>query len=143
MFDITKKRAAETAEIELVTGEGAPLYGDDLQKPLSVTAFGPGSKQWQQADAERARRRTLRIEKNRGRLTAALDHAREDEIDFLVAVTISFNGWNYPGQDGAQWPDQKAMFRAAYSDDTIGYIRDHVSKEVSGWEAFTKGSATS
>jgi hypothetical protein len=35
------------------------------------------------------------------------------------------------------------MFRAAYSDDSIGFIRDHVFGEVRDWTAFTKGSATS
>ena len=74
MFDITKKKAVETASIDLVNGDGSPLYDDD-GNALSVTVHGPGSKIWQQADAERNRRRTARIEKNRGRLSAALDNA--------------------------------------------------------------------
>lgn len=138
MFDITKKRATETADIELVNGDGSPMY-DDEGKELSVTVHGPGSKLWQQADAERNRKRTARIEKNRGRLSAALDHAREDEIDFLCAVTVSFNGWEYPGEFGSK----KDMFRAAYEDDTIGFIRDHVSKESNDWSAFSKASKSS
>lgn len=141
-FDITKKRALETGQIDLVTGEGSPLI-DENGNQLSVTVYGPGSKIWQVADATRNRRRLSRIEKNRGRASAALDQAREDEIDFLVAVTISFNGWEYPAPENQPWPDQNAMFRAAYADDTLGYIRDHVSREANSWEAFTKGSATS
>jgi hypothetical protein len=141
MFDITKKRALETAKIDLVNGDGSPLYDDD-GNVLSVTVNGPGSKLWQQADAERNRRRTARIEKNRGRITAALDNAREDEVDFLTAITVSFNGWDYPCPEG-QWPTNKDMFRATYADDTIGYIRDHVHKEATDWSVFTKGSATS
>lgn len=137
MFDITKKRAVETADIELVNGDGSPMY-DDEGNALSVTVHGPGSKLWQQADAERNRRRTARIEKNRGKISAALDHAREDEIDFLCAITVSFNGWEYPGEFRAS----ADMFRAAYSDDTIGFIRDHVHKEATDWTVFTKGSAT-
>jgi hypothetical protein len=142
MFDITKKRALETADIELVTGDGAPLY-DDEGNVLSVTVHGPGSKIWQQADAERNRRRTARIEKNRGKISAALDHAREDEVDFLCSITVSFNGWEYPPTDGKAWPTKGEMFRAAYADDTIGYIRDHVHKEANDWSVFTRGSATS
>ena len=140
-FDITKKRALETAAIDLVNGEGSPLT-DDAGDVLSVTVHGPGSKVWQQADAERNRRRTSRIEKNRGKLTAALDNAKEDEIDFLVAITVSFNGWEYPQPEGGTWGGQKDMFRAAYADDTIGYIRDHVHREANDWSVFTKGSAT-
>src|SRR5688572_11609738 len=139
-FDITKRRASETAQIDLVTGEGAPLI-DDEGKTLSVTVHGPGSKVWQAADAERSRRRTLRVEKNRGRLTAALENAKEDDLDFLAAVTVSFNGWAYPHPEAdTPWPSQRDMFRAAYADDTIGYIRDHVLKEASDWSAFTRGS---
>lgn len=151
MFDITKKRALETADIELVNGDGSPLYGDPVVGEdgtttipvLSVTVHGPGSKVWQQADAERSRRRTARIEKNRGRLSAALEAGREDEVDFLVSVTVRFNGWEYPAAEGEQWPSQRDMFKAAYSDDTIGYIRDHVHKEANDWSLFTRGSATS
>lgn len=140
-FDITKKRALETAEIELVEGDGSPLY-DDNGNRLSVTVHGPGSKVWQQANAEMNRRRTARIEKNRGKITAALDNAREDQVDFLCRVTISFNGWEYPSPDGKKWPTQEAMFRAAYEDETIGYIRDHVDAEVKDWSAFTPRSGT-
>lgn len=136
-FDITKKRASETAKIDLVNGDGTPLM-DDEGKQLSVTVHGPGSKVWQQADAERNRRRTVRVEKNRGKISAAVDYTGGDDVDFLVSVTVSFNGWEYPGE----FSSQREMFKAAYADDTIGYIRDHVAKEAGSWEAFTNGSAT-
>ncbi len=137
-FDITQKRALETARIELVTGDGAPLLDND-GNVLGVTVYGPGSKRWNQADADRTRKRTARIEKSRGKITAALDHAKEDEVDFLVAVTISFDGWTYPAPGESEWPTKADMFRAAYTDDTLGFIRDHVHKEANSWEAFTKG----
>lgn len=136
-FDITKKRAAETAKIELVTGEGSPLNDDDGNR-LGVTVYGPGSKRWEQANAERSRKRTLRIEKNRGKLSAALDGGQEDEIEFLVSITISFDGWEYPAEEG-EWAGKSDMFRAAYSDRAIGFIRDHVHAESNNWAAFTLG----
>lgn len=139
-FDITRKRALETATIELVEGDGSPLL-DDAGQRLSVTVHGPGSRQWQQADAERNRRRVARMEKVRGsnKLSAALDHAREDEVAFLVSVTISFNGWDYPPADG-KWKLPADEFRAAYSDDALGFIRDHVHREANDWSVFTPGS---
>lgn len=136
MFDITQKRALETADIELVTGDGSPLLDDD-GNVLSVTVHGPGSKVWEQADAERNRKRASRIEKNRGKLSAALNGAQDDEIEFLCRVTVSFNGWTYPGE----WQTKGDMFKACYSDPTLGFIRDHVHKEAGEWSAFTKGSA--
>lgn len=137
-FDITKKRAAETAKIELETGEGMPLT-DDEGNVLSVTVNGPGSKIWQRADADRNRKRTARIQKNKNNLAAAIEGGKDDEVEFLTSITISFNGWEYPAPEGEEWPSKADMFRAAYSDDGIGYIRDHVHKEANSWEAFTKG----
>src|SRR5690606_26495773 len=109
----------------------------------TVTVHGPGSKQWQQADAERSRRRVQRLEKSRNRISAALDNAREDEIDFLCSITVSFNGWEYPHPEGGKWKSQSEMFRACYSDDTLGFIRDHVHREANDWTVFTQGSVKS
>lgn len=137
MFDITKKRVHETAKIELIDGDGAPLLDDDGNR-LSVTLCGPGSKTWQQADAERSRRRAVRAEKNPRKIASAIaDHSREDDIDFLVAITVSFNGWSYPGD----YPSQRDMFKAAYNDDGIGYIRDQLLREGQDWSAFSAGNS--
>lgn len=139
MFDITKKRVSETAMIELTDGDGAPLL-DDAGNRLAVTLCGPGSKTWQQADAERSRRQAARAEKNPRKIASAIaDHRREDEIDFLVSITVSFDGWHYPGE----FASQKDMFRAAYSDDSIGFIRDQLSKEGNDWSAFAARSTAS
>ncbi len=140
-FDIKRHRAAATAPIELVNGEGAPLT-DDEGNVLSITVHGPGSKIWQQTDAEIRRRVVARVEKNRGKTAAALDGQREDQIYFLGRITVSLNGWNYPHPDGEQWASSEDMFRALYSDDELGYIRDHVYAESRDWGNFTKGSAT-
>jgi hypothetical protein len=139
MFDITKKSVLETAEVELLNGDDSPLC-DDEGKRLSVTVCGPGSKVWQQADAERRRKATARVEKNKGKLTAALDASGDDETEFLLAITVSFNGWEYPNPDGKKWVSQRDMFRAAYEDHTIGFIRKQVADASGDWSAFTKGS---
>ena len=133
-FDITRKRAAETAVIELTDGDGAPLLDDD-GKRLTVTLCGPGSKTWQQADAERSRKMSVRAEKNPRKIASAIsDHRKDDEIEFLIAITVSFNGWTYPGD----YTSNRDMFKAAYSDDGIGYIRDQLSKEGNDWSAFSQ-----
>lgn len=116
---------------------------DDEGKPLSVTVHGPGSKVWRDADAERNRKRALKLEKNRNKISAVLADARDDDLDMLVSITVSFNGWEYPHPDkmnGGTWPAQRDMFRAAYADDTIGYVRDHLLTESGDWAAFTKAS---
>lgn len=138
-YDITQRRALETGVIKLNYGDGSPLL-DDEQNRLSITAYGPGSKVWRQAHAEMNRKRTERLKKNGGKMDAAMEDANADAVDFLARVTVSFNGWDYPVPEG-QSPQE--MFRAAYGDDLLGYIRDHVYAEVNDWAAFMKGSATS
>lgn len=133
-YDITKKRVTETGEITIKDADGSPLLDDDGNE-LTVTVHGPGSKVWQQASAEQNRKRAERMRKNGGKIEAALDHASADQVDFLCRVTLRFNGLEYPVDKGGD------MIRAIYSDDTLGFIRDHVYAEVSDWGSFTnKGS---
>lgn len=133
-FDITKKRALEMGTINLKAGDGSPLL-DDAGNQLSVTVHGPGSKVWQQASADTNRKRAERMRKNGGKIEAALDNATADVIDFLCRVTVSFNGWTYPVAEGGTSHD---MFRAAYSDDLLGFIREHVYEESQDWAGFTQ-----
>ena len=144
-FDITRKRVADTAKIDLTDGDGAPLLDDDNNR-LSVTLCGPGSKTWQQADAERSRKQASRAEKNPRKIASTIiDHRREDEIDFLTSITVSFNGWEYPHphkDDGGAWPSPRDMIKAAYSDDGIGFIRDQLSAAGNDWSAFCKTGST-
>ena len=137
-FDITRKRVADTAQIDLTDGDGAPLL-DDHGNRLSVTLCGPGSKTWQQADAERSRKQASRAEKNPRKIASTIiDHRRDDEIEFLTAITVSFNGWEYPGEFGSQ----RDMFKTAYADDGIGFIRDQLSAAGNDWSAFCKTGST-
>ena len=138
MFDITKKRVSDTAQIDLTDGDGSPLLDDDGNR-LSVTLCGPGSKTWQQADAERSRKQASRAEKNPRKIASTIiDHRRDDDIEFLTAITVSFNGWEYPGD----FPLQRDMFKAAYSDNSIGYIRDQLTAAGNDWGAFSKSGST-
>lgn len=137
-FDITKKRAHTTGAIELKEADGSPMLDGD-GNALSVTVHGPASKVWQVANAAKSRKQAERMRKNGGKVEAVLDNSRADNIDFLTAITVSFDGWEYPC-------DSKVpadMFRAAYSDDELGFILDHVFAEANDWAAFMNGSAKS
>lgn len=139
-FDITKRRALETAIIELKNGDGTPLT-DDEGNVLSVTVHGPGSGVWREANAAISRTRAARLQKAGGNMAGALDpdaHLQE-QVALLARVTVSFNGWEYPGE----FTHKQDMFAAAYGDPTLGFIRDHVLGEVNDWAAFTQGLAES
>jgi hypothetical protein len=143
MFDITKKRATETATIKLKNADGSSMK-DDKGEVLTATVYGPGSKPWQDGQTELSRKRTERIKEADGNITAAVDGGAEDQNEFLADMTISFNGWEYPHPDKAgKWPAAREMFIACYSDKQLGYIRDQIWGEVHSWGSFTKGSAKS
>lgn len=132
-YDITTKRAVLSGEIELKDGDGSPMY-DSEGNALSVTVHSPASKQWEQANADQQRKRAERMRKNGGKMEAALDQGKVDQIDFLCRITIKLNNFEYPVDKGAD------QIRALYEDDQLGYIRDHVYAEAHDWASFTKGS---
>lgn len=135
MFEITTLAAKDTFTLELLNANDDPLLTDD-RKPLSVTVYGPGSKAFNKAQAARTQRlMDLQIKKGRVKLKAE-DQIRENS-EFLAACTVSFNNWTYKGA-----ADENAIL-AAYSDPSIGFIADQVSKAVNDWANFTNSSLTS
>ena len=136
MFDITQEAVAETAELDLKRADGSPMLDGD-GKQLSITLCGPGSPTHVQARAEVKRRARARADKATGSLFAALDNTGEDEAHFLATVTVSFNGWEYPAKDG-KWKSQQEMFKAAYLDQSLGFIRDQADRFVGDWGNFSK-----
>lgn len=137
MFDITKKRAADTAKIKLKNGDGSPLKDDDGVE-LTVTIYGPGSQTWADAQAEMNRKRAERLKSADGNVALVLSGGEEEQNEFLADITVSFDGWEYP-MEGKQ--PKRAMFLACYSDKQLGYLRDQINQEAGSWSAFTKGSA--
>ena len=135
-FDISTRRASETAEIELKNGDGTPLK-DDEGNAIGVVIHGPGSKTYRQAEAERSRKRAKRVRESGGKLESAMDDAADDQIAFLSAITVKFTG-DVSHPDAEKKAD---LARAIYADDSLGFIRDQVSAEANDWSAFTKGSA--
>lgn len=132
-FDITKKRAAETADIPVKNGDGSLMLDDDGNK-ITVTLCSPGSQAWMQAEAETNRKRAERLQKG-GRISAALEDSKQDQIDFLCRVTVKFNG-------DIEHPEAKNkadLPRAIYSDDSLAFIREEIHGQAHDWGNFTKG----
>lgn len=103
-MDISKFELKETADIHLRNPiDGELLYDDDGETPVSVTVYGVGSK----AD----RRERSRID---GKMKKATEEERE--AAFLGAVTVSFNGFEYPGS-----PEE------LYADPAFVWLRDQVA----------------
>lgn len=133
MFDISKLAVKETAVIELETPDGEPLL-DENGKVLSVTVYGPGSKQFQRAQGKRNRAILDHVRKGGKKMKD--EEQRELDAEFLADCTASFNGFVYKDLTGYE------MFKAAYLDPAIGFIAEQVNKAIGDWANFTNKSAT-
>jgi hypothetical protein len=135
MFEITTVAATDTFTLDLLHANGTPMLGDGAA-PLSVTIYGPGSKPYQKAKANRALRLVALLKpKHKNSLTE--EEQSQENAEFMAECTVSFNGWGYHGA-----ADQAAM-KAAYADHTIDYITEQVSRAIVNWENFTSSSSQS
>ena len=132
MFDISKLAVKETAVVELETPDGEPLL-DENGKVLSVTVYGPGSKQFQRAQGKRNRAILDHVRKGGKKMKD--EEQRELDAEFLADCTASFNGFVYKDLTGYE------MFKAAYLDPSIGFIAEQVNKAIGDWANFTNKSA--
>lgn len=131
MFDISTLAVNETTIIELESPTGDPLT-NDKGEPLSVTVYGPGSKQFQKATSIRNRAILEYVKKGGKKMKD--NEQRELDAEFLAACTVSFNGFTYKDLTGVE------AFKAAYSDNSIGFISEQVNKAIGDWANFTQGS---
>lgn len=134
VFDISNLAVKETATIDLESPDGDVLT-NDAGETVSITVYGPGSKQFQKAQSVRNRAILEYVRKGGKKMR---DHEqRELDAEFLAACTASFNGFVYKDLTGYE------MFKAVYSDASIGFISEQVNKAIGDWANFTKGSAKS
>ena len=134
-YDISKKKAVETATMPLLDGANEPMV-DDKGVALSITFYGPGSKEYQRAQSRRQNKMIERV-RRKGKVEIGADESNAETADFLAACTVSFNGFGYEKLEGAE------MFKACYADPGLGYIRDQAAEFIGEWANFTPGSAKS
>ena len=131
-FDISKLAVSATSVIELEDPSGESLV-DDSGKTISVTVYGPGSKQFQKASG--VRNRAILDYVRKGGKKMKDDEQRELDAEFLSACTVSFNGFTYKDYTGFE------MFKQSYLDPSIGFIAEQVNKAIGDWSNFTQGSS--
>lgn len=132
MFDISKLAVSATSTIDLEDPNGEPL-ANDKGEALSVTVYGPGSKQYQKASGTRNRAILEYVRKGGKKMKD--DEQRELDADFLASCTVSFNNFAYKDLTGYE------MFKQAYLDSSIGFIAEQVQKAIGDWSNFTQGSS--
>lgn len=134
-----KKLAIEpTGTMEVEDAAGNVMRNED-GSVWSITFHSPGTKEFQKAYH-------AFNEKKKGGLKAVFARGQEktdpaqdvnDLADFLAAVTISFNNFDYEGRGG------HAAFRAAYADIEVGHVAEQANKYLGDRGNFWKPPAPS
>jgi hypothetical protein len=136
-FELTSLAVAETSTFQLKDSQDN-LIEDAAGNPVTVTVYGPGSKEHARAVTARTNKQLKRLRK-KGDVQLSADDVAEDGADFLTAITASFSNLSYNGEPVVT----RDQIRAVYLDRRVGFIGDQVNEQVSAWENFTAGSATS
>jgi len=132
-MDIKKFSVEETGTLELLKANDDPMIGDD-GKPMTITMYGPGSKTYAKAQAAQQNRMIDKL-KRKGKTDQTAEAKAAEAAEFLSSCTKEFSlNIEYDGLEG------DALFRAVYSDTSLGFISDQVAKFIGDWSAFTKGS---
>ena len=124
----------DTATIDLNDPDGDPLF-NELGERMSITVYGPASKQYRKAQGVRNRAIVEFLRKGGGRKMSD-EQARELDAEVLASCTVSFNAFTY-----GDLPANHETFKAFYSDPKMGWANDQVNRELSDWANFTGGSA--
>ena len=128
-MDIRKHAVSPTTTLELRDAT------DRLMDGVTVTLYGPGSKQYAKAQAAQQNRMIDKM-KRKGKSDQTAEQNASEKAEFLADCTESFTNLEYDGLTG------RALAIAVYSDLTIGFIADQVSAHLSDWSNFTKPSTT-
>lgn len=139
MLNLLALSAVDTAVVTLKTAKGAKILGDD-KLPVTITLYGPGSEQFEEASQARLDRQ---IERRRIRGDAPLTGAeiREESVQFLADVTAEASENFSIKPDGSPLRTRED-FVTLYSHRPLGYIYEQLTRELNDWSNFTPGSAT-
>jgi len=132
-MDIRTKAVQPTSTLHLRDAADELMYDGD--KPVTVTIYGPGSKQFAKAQAAQ-QNRMLDMLKRKGKTDQTAEQKRTEQAEFLTDCTAEFGNLSYGDLTGA------ALANAVYSDIEIGFIADQVAKHIGDWANFSRPSAT-
>lgn len=108
---------------------------DDLDKPVTITLHGPGSKAYAKAAAARHNRSVATL-KRKGKVDQSAEQIAADNAEFFTDCTAAMTNIELDGLQG------EALYKAVYKEESLGFIVEQVNKHLSDWANFTNGSST-
>jgi len=135
-MDIKRFAVEETGVLELRDANDVPMIGDD-SKPMTITGYGPGSKTYARAQAANQNRMIDKL-KRKGKTEQTAEEKAREQAEFLAGCTKAFSSnIEYDGLAG------EALFKAVYSDVSIGFIAEQFGKWLNDWSSFKTPSLAS
>ena len=136
MSKLSKLATALSATFAVHDAADVPQFDGDT--PLTITMHGPGSGAFNAATA-RATNQTMERMRRKGKLDQSAEQRKAEQIEMLVATTISFNGFGGPDDTGTTDPEE---FRKVWADPELGFNADRFLKLIGDHENFMKPSPT-
>lgn len=136
-MDIRKFAVEPTGRLHLRDANDELMYADgDLSKPMVINGYGPGSKNYANAQAGQQNRMIDKL-KSKGKANQTAEQKANEVAEFLADCTVSFENIEHGGLTG------RDLSMAVYSDISIGFVAEQFNKWLGDWGNFSKGSATS
>lgn len=131
-MDIKKFAVEQTGRVHLRDADGELMYTDD-GKEIAINVYSPGSKQYAKAQASKSNR-TIDLLRKKGKSDQTPESIAEEKALFLSDCTSSFENIDLDKLEG------KALYKAVYADQSLGFIADQVAEYLGDWANFTKDS---
>lgn len=124
MLNIKSLAISATAVMTVRNAAGEPL-SDTAGNPITITLYGPGSKQYQAAKhraEDRNNTRTFARMQGKSEGKISVTEKLAERAEFLAACTVGFNGFGFNDLTGHE------AHLATYADIEIGHIADDAEK---------------
>jgi hypothetical protein len=123
------------AEDELMYATGSDGE-QDLTKPQRIHVYGPGTKQYAQAQAERNNRLVERLQR-KGRAKMTANETIQERADFVAKCTKLFE--NIDSDNGSTGED---LYMETYLNPKLGHIAEQVELHARNTANFKQPSTT-
>jgi hypothetical protein len=130
-FELNQLALEDQAALHLThPATDMPLYADKEEtKPVQIILKGQASQTYARAvDA------MMKAAAKRGKREATPAEAREQSVNFLVALSVTAENLTLDGEP----VDSQEAFRKLYSDERFGWIKTQVNEFLGKTEAFLK-----
>lgn len=134
-MDIKSKAVLEVGRLVLRDSSDEVMVTPE-GKEVAIIVYGPGSKPFAKAQAAQNSRMLDKL-RRKGKVEQTAEQKTAEAAEFLTDCTKEFENIEYDALSGRE------LFRAVYSDITLGFIADQVAKFIGDWANFTKGSTKS